>query len=445
MFDLVKLDLQAGDGGNGKVSFHREKFITKGGPDGGNGGTGGNIYLVGSRHVNTLQHYAGVKKFVAERGQNGGSDNQIGHKGQDVILEVPIGTTVWLLAENNTGRKRRIHHAYENSQLKDRLEKYYLDKPSGAAPAREPDEVKVVDLNRNASLPTPFATTQEEVLDDSNPDDVLRAQEQILRSSSLKNVNIRQLPKLKIAEITEDGQKILLAEGGAGGRGNTMFKASNKTTPFEAEYGSFGEKKIVLFELRLLADVGLIGYPNAGKSTLLTVVTKANPKVANYPFTTLEPNLGVMSVQGDSSGQETRDIVIADLPGIIAGASQGKGLGFDFLRHVQGCKVLLFMLSLDESLLFDEKITDEQKAQLLFEQYQSLFKEMREFDLSLLEKKILISISKKDLYASTLIEKVKLFFQKQQISLIFFSTVTHEGIPELKQILASIVAESDKI
>ncbi len=433
MFDLVKLNLQAGDGGNGKVSFRREKFIPKGGPDGGNGGSGGNIYVVGNRHLNTLQNYAGVKKFTAVRGQDGGSQNQIGHKGEDQILEVPVGTTIWLLAENEASRKRRIHHSYEgNNKLKDRLQKYYLEKPSGAAPYREPDEAKPVDVKRNSSLPQPLE------------EDTELSQEMILRSPSLKNINIRRVAKLKLVEITEDGQKVLVCQGGIGGRGNDMFKASDNTTPLEAEYGSFGEEKIVLFELRLLADIGLIGYPNAGKSTLLSVVTKANPKIANYPFTTIEPNLGVMSAKNLFPGKETKDIVIADLPGIIEGASEGKGLGYDFLRHVQGCRALLFMLTLDEPTLFDEHLTDEEKAELLFKQYESLHKEMRDFDLSLLEKKIFVSISKKDLYSETLIEKVKLFFEKQHIQLLFFSTVTHEGIEELQHTLANAVLQADK-
>jgi GTPase len=439
MFDLVKLSIQSGDGGNGKVSFRREKFIPKGGPDGGNGGNGGSIYIVGNRHMNTLQHYAGVKKFEAKRGQDGGSENQIGHKGEDLTLEVPVGTTIWLLAENETARKHRIHRAYEGNQnLRDQPQKYYLDRPSGNPPLREPDEPQPVDMLRNASLPLPSETSQ------PSQDHIAELQEQILRSPSLKNINVRRLPKLKVVEITEDGQKFLLAQGGTSGRGNVMFKASDNTTPFEAEYGTFGEKKVVLFELRLLADVGLIGYPNAGKSTLLSVVTKANPKVANYPFTTIEPNLGVMSAHSLVTGRETRDIVIADLPGIIEGASEGKGLGFDFLRHVQGCKVLLYMLSLEEPTLFDQHLNDEEKAELLYKQYQLLYKEMKEFDLSLLEKKILVSISKKDLYPQTLIEKVKLVFQKHGIELFFFSTLTHENIDQLQHILGETVLAADK-
>jgi GTPase len=445
MFDIVKLNLLAGDGGNGKVSFRREKFIPKGGPDGGNGGHGGSIYVVGNRHLNTLQNYAGVKKYAAERGQNGGSENQVGHKGEDLLLEVPVGTTIWLLAENNTSRKSRIHHAYENSKLKNHLQKYYLDKPSGAPPPREPDEVKPVDLDRNASLPTPYATESEDQINSEfSQDDLAEMQEQILRSPSLKNLNVRRLPKVKLVEITEEGQKVLVCQGGTGGRGNVMFKAADNTTPFEAEYGSFGEEKIVLFELRLLADVGLIGYPNAGKSTLLSVVTKANPKIANYPFTTIEPNLGVMSAHAAVTGMETKDIVIADLPGIIEGASEGKGLGFDFLRHVQGCKVLLFMLTLDEPTIFNEELSDEQKTQLLFDQYTALHHEMEEFDVSLLEKKVIVSISKKDLYPEILVEKVKLFFKKKNIDLVLFSTVTHEGIEHLQHTLAAEVLEADK-
>ncbi len=410
MFDLVKLTLIAGDGGNGKVSFHRAKFITKGGPDGGQGGDAGSIYVRGSRHLNSLQHYAGVKRFEAQNGQHGGKQKQIGHKGEDLFLEVPVGTIIWILAENKSSLHHRLHYAREgNMAPADRLTRYYLDKPSGNPPPRPEDEVRLVEAAAQTE------NTEEE--------------EFILRSPSLQNVDLKKVKKVLFTEITEHGQEVMICRGGIGGRGNDSFKGSSNTTPFEAEYGSFGEKKIVLFELRLLADIGLVGYPNAGKSTLLSIVTKANPKIANYPFTTLEPNLGVMSV-GD---REVKDVILADIPGIIEGASEGKGLGFDFLRHISSCKALLYILSLDESVIFNQSIPDAEKVSLLLEQLQILKQELHSYDAGLAKKKSLISISKSDLYSNELKQELRKAFEKQGTAVTFFSAVTKEGLKELQE------------
>src|SRR5579859_65179 len=410
MFDLVKLTLVAGNGGDGKVSFRREKFIPKGGPDGGNGGDGGNIYIQGNKHFNTLQHYAGVKEYRAQNGQGGGKFKQIGHRGDDVVLEVPIGTTIWVLAENDTSRRTRTFVPREGSLKRTiHLQKFYLEKPGDRPPARPEDEVEVVE----------GATAESERTIDP---------EVVLRSASLKNIHLPSVPKVKIAEVTEDGEQILVCRGGFGGRGNTDFKSSEKTTPLEAEWGSFGEKKVVLFELKLLADVGLIGYPNAGKSTFLSLVTKANPKIANYPFTTLEPNLGVMAV----SNREGRDVVIADVPGIIEGAGEGKGLGFDFLRHIQACKVLVFVLFLEESQIFDTEMNDHEKAELLYQQLETLRNELKTFDPKLLKKPTVVSVSKKDLYSAELIAEIQKFFKSKKQKLQFFSAITKDGLEELK-------------
>ncbi len=424
MLDLVKLHIQAGDGGFGRVSFRREKFVPKGGPDGGDGGDGGNIYIEGSKHVNTLQHFSGVKEYISESGEPGGKQKQIGHKGEDITLKVPIGTVIWLLAENRASQNRRLHREREGSGHANVYhEKYYLDKPAGHPPFREEDDLKpvveIVEANR--------AKAQEGMEEGA---------EMVLRSESLKNINVQSLPKLKMLEITEDGQQVLLARGGEGGRGNVTFKGSTNTTPFEAEYGTFGERKLILLEMRLLADVGLIGYPNAGKSTLLSIVTKANPKIANYPFTTIEPNLGVMAAPASYERAEGRDIVLADVPGLIEGASQGKGLGFDFLRHINACRVLLYVLSLEENEIFDEGISNEEKAAKLLDQFTVLRKELGEYDKTLLEKPYLISFSKTDLYFPELQTAIKNVFEKklpEKKELLFFSAVTNIGVDDLRQ------------
>jgi GTP-binding protein len=423
MFDLVKLQVSAGRGGDGRVSFRREKFIPKGGPDGGHGGDGGSIYVKGNKHLNTLQHFAGIKKYDAPQGQAGGPKKQIGEKGQDIVLEVPLGTTIWLLAENKASSNRRLHQEREgDTKPQIYFQKYYLEKEGqSATQGRNLDELQPLD-----ELLT--ATSESETEND----------EAIWRTSELKNLSIHDIPKRKYAEITEDGQVALLCQGGLGGKGNDSFKSSTNTTPLEAEYGTPGEQKIILLELKLLADIGLVGFPNAGKSTLLSILTKANPKIANYPFTTLEPNLGVMNVSGSASGKGQRDIVLADIPGLIEGASQGKGLGFEFLRHIQGCKALLYVLALEEAVVFDPHKSSREKAELLWAQYQTLQKELDHYSSELSHKPRLVSLNKSDLFSQDLLDVIRKFFVEQQIDLLIFSGVTQQGMEELKTTLLKV-------
>ncbi len=407
MFDLVQLALYAGDGGDGKVSFRREKFVPKGGPDGGNGGDGGSIFIRGNKNFNTLQHFAGAKEFRAQRGQDGGKQKKIGKNGEDLYLEVPLGTIVWILGDNPASRARRTFVAREGAaEIEMHFQKYYLQRPQGNPPRRPDDNIILLDESRGIH--------------------------QIRRPSEVE--------KVQAVKITQDGQLFLLCRGGFGGRGNVTFKGSSNTTPFEAEYGTFGEKKLVLFELKLLADIGLVGYPSAGKSTFLSIITKANPKIGNYPFTTLEPNLGVMTVGGEMKSNQPRDIVVADLPGLIEGASQGKGLGFDFLRHIQGCKALCYLLTLDEGIIFDEEMSMEQKAQALIDQWHVLRQELTSYDKALETKPYIIAISKADLYSEKLFQEVKrVFLEKENLPAHFFSSISKQGIDELKKFFLQYV------
>jgi len=445
MFDLVKLKVNGGDGGNGRVSFLRQKFMPKGGPDGGNGGDGGNVYLKATKGMNTLQHFSGMKEFHAEVGQSGGADKMIGKKGEDIILEVPVGTVVWLLAENKSSHNRRLHQDREGDvDPHIYFKKFQVPKTGGMVPLRQPDQMIAVDewlvteadgADEKFEEEEKTAPNQENVQDFGQNSD--RESVGVHRSDSIKNVNLKTVPKILLVNLMEDGQQILLAQGGFGGRGNVAFKGSANTTPEEAEYGTFGEQKEVFFELRLLADIGLVGFPNAGKSTLLSIVTKANPKIANYPFTTLEPNLGVMSV---TKG----DIVLADIPGIISGASEGKGLGYAFLRHVQASKILLFILAIPEDQLFDENVPDKDKAQLFADQYQALRQELINYGEGLDQKPFLISVSKTDLYSPDLKQEIETalhsFLDAQvQTSIFFFSSVTKTGLDALKEALADQV------
>ncbi len=423
MFDLVQLRFIAGNGGNGRVSFRREKYIPKGGPDGGNGGQGGSIFLRANKGLNSLQHFAGVKEFAAKSGQAGGARNQIGANGEDLYIEVPVGTRVWLVAENRMSKIRRTfrpHEGQEEPTIKHQL--LTLSVKGGRPDLLPVDELQPINLEREGE----DAVTH---LDVSSQGESLEPQ--VFRSESLKNRRLKDIPKLLLVELVEDGQEVLIAKGGEGGRGNTLFKSSTNTTPITAEYGTPGERKEVILELRLIADVGLVGYPNAGKSTLLSVITRANPKIANYPFTTLEPNLGVMF--SDEAGG--RDIVLADIPGIIEGASQGKGLGYEFLRHVQASQVLLFVLSLDEPVIYDESFSDQEKAQMVWDQYQVLRTELKEFDESLLERPTVLSLSKSELYSPELVSMIKDRFAEHHMEILPFSSLTRQHLDTLQHTL----------
>ncbi|MGD9129703.1 MAG: 50S ribosome-binding GTPase [Candidatus Woesebacteria bacterium] len=438
MIDFVKLTLIAGDGGHGKVSFRREKYVPKGGPDGGHGGDGGSIIMVGKKGLNTLRHFAGVKKYQAEDGNMGEKRKRMGAKGKDIILEVPLGTVIYLEEENQTSRAHR--QGWQTNRGDVSFEKYYLAKEGQGIPEREEDKFLAVKVDES---------------------ELTLASDQALRekpSSSQDSSAESKAKALKYLEILEDGQKIVLCQGGYGGRGNTSFKGPSNTTPLEAEYGTFGGKKKMILELKLLADVGLVGLPNAGKSTLLSKVTKARPKIAAYPFTTLEPNLGILQLADDFSSEikkgrqrsselsskmavrkqkygEKRELVLADIPGLIEGASQGKGLGYTFLRHIENCKVLLFVLFLEETVAVDKDLTDQKKAEFLWQQFLSLKKELDVYSDILKQKKYILSLNKIDIYSNKLIDTIVKFFNNKDREISVFSAFTNQGLNELKRAL----------
>ncbi len=250
--DQVTLQVQAGHGGAGSVSFRREKFAEHGGPDGGDGGLGGSVFLLANRSLNTLNPYRNTKEFAAERGEGGSGGMKKGGDGQSVVLQVPLGT---IARDGQTGEH--------------------------------------------------------------------------------------------LAELLQDGQKVCVARGGRGGLGNTHFKSSTNRTPRKAQPGEEGEVRALELELKLIADVGLAGFPNAGKSTLVSRVSAARPKIADYPFTTLEPQLGVVNL-GAFGGDDLDSFVIADIPGLIEGAAGGAGLGIQFLRHVERTRMLLQLVDLSD-------------------------------------------------------------------------------------------------
>lgn len=313
--DHVKINVKSGKGGAGSTSLRREKFVPKGGPDGGDGGRGGHVIVRANSNLWTLFHLRYTRHVVANKGENGGKQRSTGADGEDIIIEVPLGT----------------------------------------------------------------------VIKDGND--------------------------LFINEVTENGEEFILAEGGKGGLGNWHFRSSTKQTPRYAQPGIAGKELDVVFELKILADVGLVGFPNAGKSTLLSVITAAKPKIGDYEFTTLTPNLGIVEYRNHQS------FVMADIPGIIKGASEGKGLGHRFLRHIERNALLLFLIPADSSNHAKE--------------YDILINELKKFNPELLDKEHILAISKSDM----LDDELKAEIAEQlppNIPHLFISSVAQTGLTELK-------------
>ncbi len=406
MIDLVPLHIQAGHGGHGRVSFRREKFIPKGGPDGGNGGRGGNIIVRVNPRLATLQHLSGLKRINANEGQNGGKKNMFGADGADVVIEVPPGTIIWLQKENYASERRRQRQPLQfflpRKQAKFR--KYYLEKEGELIPTLAPDE-----LHEAEHFPT----------DPISPE-------------------LGEPQGIFLMELHEGDADVILAQGGYGGRGNDAFKAPDNTTPLEAEYGTVGEEKQIVLELRLLADIGLVGFPNAGKSTLLSVLTNAKPKIANYPFTTLEPHLGIMSQQ-DSAGKVQHSMVIADIPGVIEGAHEGKGLGHTFLKHIEHCEALLFVVSLEDAEILDTTLIPSEQAEIIWQRFLTLRTELSTFSTAFLTKKHLLIINKMDLYSNDTIDAIKQLLNQKGEETVFISGYTGTNLETLSGMLWEIV------
>jgi GTP-binding protein len=317
--DYVKINLRSGHGGSGSSHFRREKHVPKGGPDGGDGGRGGHIYLVGTTQQWTLLHLKYQKHIIADNGNGGEGARRSGSEGDDVYIQVPLGT----------------------------------------------------------------------IVKDGETEEFL-------------------------AEVTDDGQKVLLLPGGRGGLGNFHFKSSTNQSPRHAQPGEPGQERWVIMELKVLADVGLVGFPNAGKSTLLSVISEAKPEIGDYPFTTLVPNLGVVAYR------DYKSFVVADIPGIIEGAAEGKGLGHRFLRHIERNAVLLFIIPSDSN---DHK-----------KEFEILKNELAEFNPELLQKEFIIAISKSDLLDQELTDAIVKELPKD-IPHIFISSATQKNLVELKDIL----------
>ncbi|GIZ15974.1 GTPase ObgE [Capnocytophaga catalasegens] len=328
--DYVKVFVTSGNGGKGSMHLHREKFVPKGGPDGGDGGRGGNIIVRGNKNLWTLIHFKFEKHFRAGNGQDGGSNRSTGADGNDVFLDVPLGTLV-------------------------------------------------------------------------------------------KNAETGEI----LCEITQDKEEKAILKGGKGGLGNWHFRSATNQTPRYAQPGIAGEELEILLELKILADVGLVGFPNAGKSTLLSVLTSAKPKIADYPFTTMKPNLGIVQ------HRDYQSFAIADIPGIIEGASQGKGLGHYFLRHIERNATLLFLIPADSNIL---------------EQYHILLNELKAYNPELLDKERIIAISKSDMLDDELQIAIDTEIKGKfgGTPYLFISAVSGKGITQLKDMLWDILKTHSK-
>jgi GTP-binding protein len=317
--DEVHIFVKAGDGGRGCVSFRREKYVPRGGPNGGDGGHGGSVVVKASSHFATLAHLYNRHHVKARRGEHGRGSNQTGASGEVVVIEVPCGTVV-------------------------------------------------------------------------------------------SDIDSREV----LADLVGDGHELVAAQGGRGGRGNQHFATPTAQAPRFAEPGGEGEERHIKLELRLLADVGLIGLPNAGKSTLLSRISAARPKVADYPFTTLVPHLGVVSLSGGA-----RSLVFADLPGLIAGAHAGAGLGHRFLRHVERCRVLLHLVDLASEVGVSNQV-------------ETLRRELELFDEDLLQRAVLLVGTKVDALADRArVDELKAFARSNKLPFLAISAVSGEGLPEM--------------
>ncbi|TSC57587.1 MAG: GTP-binding protein [Candidatus Peregrinibacteria bacterium Greene0416_19] len=347
--DEAIIDVAGGQGGRGCVSWRREKYVPKGGPNGGDGGRGGDVIITADENTDTLSAFASTKKFEAERGQHGMGQECAGKNGRDTILAVAPGTLVYDLSAGN--------------------------------------------------------------------------------------------PRL-VADLKDHGSRMVVVRGGRGGYGNAHFKSSTRQRPDFAELGEPGEKRTLKMELKLVADVGIIGYPNVGKSTLISVISAARPKIGDYPFTTLVPNLGVVHVgnrRRAAHGPRGRSYIVCDVPGLIEGASEGRGLGDRFLRHIERCGILLHLLDLSRGFpsgTFDRDAFD---VGLLVTDYKMIRKELKAYSPALATKREMVILNKIDLLGSNVDEIVKALKKKKIPVFLSISGVTRQDTEKLKKKLLPIV------
>ena len=328
--DQVEITASSGKGGDGCTSFRREKFVPKGGANGGNGGAGGSIFIQATKDLNTLIHFRGINEYKAQEGGAGSSSHRDGKAGEDLVLKVPVGTIIRLS---------------ENDQV--------------------------------------------------------------------------------ITDLKEDQQRVLILKGGRGGLGNMNFKSSTNRTPRHSQKGGSSEKRELFMELKLLADIALVGTPNAGKSTLLSTISAARPKIADYPFTTLKPQLGVVKLDQQS-------LVVADIPGLVEKAHLGRGLGSQFLKHIERTKALVHLVD----------ISDTQEEYDAFDNYVSIRNELSQYGYDLENKRELVCLTKIDAITDERVERYQQFFNRQlQKKVLPISSVSGKNIKKLKEFMIKMIIE----
>jgi GTP-binding protein len=392
--DEIKVYARAGHGGKGCVAFHREAYITKGGPSGGNGGRGGSVILQADHDLNNLIQQYYVPRLIAKDGDAGMGKGMDGHAGGDLIIKVPCGTLVW-----------RLPSAPVEPKLEDDVDEE--EEESDEKPTFKTSTGKRPVI-RSAS----GVMAQE--IDVSLEDDT--------SESELADAGKGEL----VADLTENGQQFVLCKGGRGGLGNRNFATAARQTPRFAQPGEPGDEGDYLFELRIMAEVGLVGYPNAGKSTLLTAISRARPKVAPYPFTTLHPQIGIVEYP------DWKRLTVCDVPGLIEGAHNNVGLGHEFLRHIQRCKILV--------LLLDMAGTDNRHP---WDDYKQLLKELELYDPALLEKPRLVVANKMDEAVAE--ENLKQFKKKiKKVSLLPISAAFDQGMEKFLLTIREAVGEASE-
>ena len=391
--DEIKIYAKAGHGGKGAVAFHREAYIPKGGPSGGNGGRGGSVILQADHDLNNLiaQYY--VPRLIAKAGEAGMGKGMDGHAGKDILIKVPCGTLVWRLADTTPPMVEK--KTEEDDEAED--DKPFIPSSTAKRPiihSSSGEKAMQIDLSKD---------DDGEIFGDED-----RAKREL------------------VADLTENGQQFILCKGGRGGLGNRNFATARHQTPRFAQPGEPGTEGEYLLELRIMADVGLVGYPNAGKSTLLKAISRARPKVAPYPFTTLHPQIGIVEYQ------DWKRLVVCDVPGLIEGAHQNVGLGHAFLRHIQRCQIIV--------LLLDMAGTDNREP---WDDYKKLLKELELYDPAMLEKPRYIVANKMDEPVAE--ENLKTFKRKvKKLPVLPIAAGFDQGLDEFKKLIREAVEEASE-
>ncbi len=388
--DEIKIFARAGHGGKGAIAFHREAYITKGGPSGGNGGRGGDVILEASHDLNNLIGQFFNPRLIAEVGQGGMGKGMDGHAGEDLVVKVPCGTMVWALPKPEVDPSAELEEGTSGPKAPPTIPTSHT-----RSVIRSHDGVQAREYNLEDEEETP------------EPGDISPEKGEL------------------VADLTTHGQRFILCKAGRGGLGNRNFATARHQTPRFAQPGEPGDEGDFLLELRIMADVGIVGYPNAGKSTLLAAISHARPKVAAYPFTTLHPQIGILEYP------DWHRLTICDVPGIIEGAHMNVGLGHKFLRHIKRCKILVVLL--------DMAGTDNREP---WNDYKQLLSELNLYDPALLEKPRYVVANKMDEPQAE--ANLKKFKQKvRRVSVLPITAAFDEGVPKFKQLLREAVDEAN--